>query len=55
MNWMSRWPGPFPLFGRSARGSRITDADGHEYIDLCPGVDRHSEIFRAATAEVLGR
>ena len=22
MNWMSRWPGPFPLFGRSAGGSR---------------------------------
>lgn len=37
MNWMSRWPGPFPLFGRSARGSRIVDADGHEYIDLCLG------------------
>ena len=37
MNWMSRWPGPFPLFGRSAQGSRIVDADGHEYIDFCLG------------------
>jgi len=37
MNWMSRWPGPFPLFGRSAAGSRIVDADGHEYIDFCLG------------------
>jgi glutamate-1-semialdehyde 2,1-aminomutase len=37
MNWMSRWPGPFPLFGRSAQGSRIVDVDGHEYIDLCLG------------------
>ncbi len=37
MNWMSRWPGPFPLFGSSAGGSRIFDADGHEYIDFCLG------------------
>jgi glutamate-1-semialdehyde 2,1-aminomutase len=37
MNWMNRWPGPFPLFGRSARGSRIVDADGHDYIDFCLG------------------
>jgi glutamate-1-semialdehyde 2,1-aminomutase len=37
MNWMSRWPGPFPIFGRSARGSRIIDVDGHEYIDFCLG------------------
>ena len=37
MNWMSRWPGPFPLFGRSATGSRIVDVDGHEYIDFCLG------------------
>ena len=37
MNWMSRWPGPFPLFGTTAGGSRIVDADGHEYIDFCLG------------------
>ena len=37
MNWMSRWPGPFPLFGGSAGGSRIVDADGHEYVDFCLG------------------
>jgi len=37
MNWMSRWPGPFPLFGSSAGGSRIVDVDGHEYIDFCLG------------------
>ncbi len=37
MNWMSRWPGPFPLFGSTAGGSRIVDVDGHEYIDFCLG------------------
>ncbi len=37
MNWMSRWPGPFPLFGRRAEGSRIVDVDGHEYVDFCLG------------------
>jgi glutamate-1-semialdehyde 2,1-aminomutase len=37
MNWMVRWAGPFPLFAREAKGSRIWDVDGHEYIDLCLG------------------
>jgi len=37
MNWMRRWPGPFPLFVAEASGARFTDADGHAYIDLCLG------------------
>ncbi len=37
MNWMTRWPGPFPLYGRGAGGSRIVDVDGHEYVDFCLG------------------
>lgn len=37
MNWMVRWAGPYPLFAREARGSRIWDVDGHEYIDMCLG------------------
>jgi glutamate-1-semialdehyde 2,1-aminomutase len=51
MNWMSRWPGPFPLFGRSARGSRIVDADGNEYIDFCLG-DTGAMPGHAPTATV---
>jgi glutamate-1-semialdehyde aminotransferase len=35
MNWMSRRPGLSTLFGSSARGTRIVDADGHESIDRC--------------------
>lgn len=37
MNWMVKWPGPFPLFVERAYGAHFTDADGHEYLDLCLG------------------
>ena len=38
MNWMTRWPGGFPVFvGRRATGARFTDVDGHEYVDFCLG------------------
>ena len=37
MPWMMRWAGGFPISATSARGSRVTDVDGHEYIDLCLG------------------
>lgn len=37
MNWMTKWPGGFPPFIASALGSRLTDVDGNEYIDLCYG------------------
>lgn len=37
MNWMVRWAGPFPIFAREAKGARIWDVDGHEYVDLCLG------------------
>ena len=37
MPWMTRWPGPFPVFFDSAQGARFTDVDGLEYLDLCLG------------------
>lgn len=37
MNWMVKWAGPFPVFVKDARGAKITDVDGHEYIDFCLG------------------
>jgi len=37
MNWMSKWPGPFPIFVADAQGAHFTDLDGHEYVDLCLG------------------
>jgi glutamate-1-semialdehyde aminotransferase len=37
MNWMTRWPGSFPIFFREASGATVTDVDGHRYADLCLG------------------
>jgi glutamate-1-semialdehyde 2,1-aminomutase len=37
MNWMTRWPGDFPLFISEARGATLVDVDGHRYADLCLG------------------
>ncbi len=37
MNWMSKWPGGFPVFIDRADGARFRDVDGREYVDLCLG------------------
>ena len=37
MNWMTRWPGSFPVFFDTALGAEVTDVDGHTYADLCLG------------------
>ena len=37
MSWMTRWPGPHPVFVADASGARFTDVDGNTYIDLCLG------------------
>ncbi len=37
MAWMTRWPGSFPLFCAHAEGVRVTDVDGHEYVDFALG------------------
>ncbi|MGP7999128.1 MAG: transaminase [Streptosporangiaceae bacterium] len=37
MPWMMRWAGGFPPFAARASGARITDVDGHDYVDLCLG------------------
>jgi len=37
MNWMVEWPGSYPIFAAEAKGARITDADGREYVDFCLG------------------
>jgi glutamate-1-semialdehyde 2,1-aminomutase len=37
MNWMTRWPGEFPVFMAEASGAELTDVDGHVYADLCLG------------------
>ena len=37
MTWMMRWASPYPLFLDEAKGARVVDVDGHEYVDLCLG------------------
>lgn len=37
MSWMTEWPGSFPVFVKEAKGARLTDVDGHCYVDLCLG------------------
>ena len=37
MNWMTKWPGGFPLFVTEAKGARFRDVDGRDYVDLCLG------------------
>jgi glutamate-1-semialdehyde 2,1-aminomutase len=37
MTWMRMWPGGFPIYHATASGARLTDIDGHEFIDFCLG------------------
>ena len=37
MNWMSKWPGPFPPFVAEASDGHFSCIDGHDYVDLCLG------------------
>jgi glutamate-1-semialdehyde 2,1-aminomutase len=37
MTWMNKWAGGFPLYQASATGNRITDVDGHTYVDFALG------------------
>ena len=37
MTWMNMWSGGFPLYLDRATGNRVTDVDGHPYIDFALG------------------
>jgi glutamate-1-semialdehyde 2,1-aminomutase len=37
MTWMNKTAGAFPRYLAEARGARVTDLDGHAYIDFCLG------------------
>ncbi len=37
MTWMNKWSGGFPLYLDSARGNRVSDVDGHTYVDFALG------------------
>ncbi len=37
MIWMSKWPGPYPIYVEHAKGAHFTDVDGLMYTDFCLG------------------
>lgn len=37
MTWMNKWSGGYPLYLAEARGNRIADVDGNEYVDFALG------------------
>jgi glutamate-1-semialdehyde 2,1-aminomutase len=37
MTWMNKAAGHFPLYLNGARGGRVTDIDGHDYVDFALG------------------
>lgn len=37
MNWMTRWPGAFPVVFERAAGASLTDVDDNTYVDFCLG------------------
>jgi glutamate-1-semialdehyde 2,1-aminomutase len=37
MSWMTKWPGPFPVFVEHAAGAHFRCADGIDHVDLCLG------------------
>ncbi|MGX6606819.1 transaminase [Micromonosporaceae bacterium Da 78-11] len=37
MTWMNKTAAGFPVYVDRARGARLTDIDGHEYVDFCLG------------------
>ncbi|HWI74999.1 MAG TPA: transaminase, partial [Baekduia sp.] len=37
MPWMAKWAGGTPVFLAEARGARVTDVDGIEYVDVALG------------------
>ena len=37
MTWMNMWSGGFPIYLDRARGNRVVDVDGHEYVDFALG------------------
>lgn len=58
MSWMTKWPGPFPLFVAEAQGAHFACADGLTHVDLCLGdtgaMCGHSPapVVRAVTEQV---
>ena len=55
MTWMNKWSGGYPLYLATAHGNRITDVDGHEYVDFALGEGEAREVRSALSASHRGR
>ncbi|MCB1273534.1 MAG: aminotransferase class III-fold pyridoxal phosphate-dependent enzyme [Leucobacter sp.] len=53
MHWFAQWPLPFPIYFSAARGNRVTDIDGIEYLDFCLGDS--AALFGHGLPEVADR
>jgi glutamate-1-semialdehyde 2,1-aminomutase len=60
MTWMNKTAAGYPVYAAGARGARITDVDGHEYVDFSLGdtgaMAGHSPapVVAAVTARLAG-
>ena len=54
MTWMNKWSGGYPLYLATAHGNRITDVDGHEYVDFALGEGEAREVRSALSASHRG-
>ena len=52
MTWMNKWSGGFPLYLDHARGNRISDVDGHTYVDFALG-DTGAQVVCATHSPLL--
>jgi glutamate-1-semialdehyde 2,1-aminomutase len=56
MNWMTRWPGTYPVVFEHAEGNTLVDVDGNSYVDFCLGdtgaMSGHSPPPTVAAAEL---
>lgn len=54
MHWMRDWATPFPIYVKYAKAATVTDADGHEYDDLCLKFGHARPELQAAIARQAG-
>jgi glutamate-1-semialdehyde 2,1-aminomutase len=56
MNWLTRWPGAFPIVAARAEGAHLEDVDGRVYLDFCLGdTGAMAGHAPAATVSALAR
>jgi glutamate-1-semialdehyde aminotransferase len=52
MSWMVKWPGPFPVYVKTAKGAHFSDVDGNDYVDFCLG-DTGAMVGHSPDASIM--